>query len=372
MLTVNGVPLPIEPAQLGSALTATPQGRELVLGVDPARLRDAIAPSLGAFERAPVDASFAVNGGVPAVVPSQNGHVVDLASAVPAILRGERSIPTGLIDQPAGRTTEQLQAHEHHRAGVVVHDQPRLSAPNRVKNIHRGLRHRERHDRRTGRDVLPERHARPAHTRARASCRRPRSRPSEGFYDDYGGGVSQFSTTLFNATFFGGYKDVAHTPHSIYISRYPMGREATLDYPGIDNKFQNDSSAGVLITCGYTGHVDHGHVLRQQGGADVRGRGARTSSRRSRSRRSTSTTRCCPAGVEQPISTETGYTGYRVENYRIISRPGQADQRETFRWSYDMRPREDLPRRARADPGHHAGRGRHPAPARLSTRTLRR
>ena len=64
------------------------------------------------------------------------------------------------------------------------------------------------------------------------------------YEDAVGGGVSQLSTTLYNATFFGCYKDVTHSVHSLYISRYPMGREATLNYPGIDNQFQNDSASG--------------------------------------------------------------------------------------------------------------------------------
>ena len=64
------------------------------------------------------------------------------------------------------------------------------------------------------------------------------------YEDSVGGGVSQVSTTLFNATFFGCYQDVTHTVHALYISRYPMGREATLNYPSIDNKFRNDSALG--------------------------------------------------------------------------------------------------------------------------------
>ena len=43
-----------------------------------------------------------------------------------------------------------------------------------------------------------------------------------------GGGISQVSTTLYNATFFAGVKEVQHTAHSYWIPRYPMGREATI------------------------------------------------------------------------------------------------------------------------------------------------
>lgn len=67
-----------------------------------------------------------------------------------------------------------------------------------------------------------------------------------------GGGTSQFATTLYNAIFFGGYKDEYHKPHSIYFSRYPMGREATLGWTGPDVKFRNDTSTSVTIRTSHT------------------------------------------------------------------------------------------------------------------------
>ncbi|MCB1245764.1 MAG: VanW family protein, partial [Acidimicrobiia bacterium] len=67
-----------------------------------------------------------------------------------------------------------------------------------------------------------------------------------------GGGVSQFGTTLFNAIFFGCYEDVEHQPHSIYFSKYPEGREATLGYPSPDVAFRNDSDAPVIIKTSHT------------------------------------------------------------------------------------------------------------------------
>jgi vancomycin resistance protein YoaR len=72
------------------------------------------------------------------------------------------------------------------------------------------------------------------------------------FVDRVGGGVSQFATTIFNAVFFSGLKDVTHTPHSYYISRYPPGREATVSFPLPDLIFENDSPHGVLIKTSYT------------------------------------------------------------------------------------------------------------------------
>ena len=67
-----------------------------------------------------------------------------------------------------------------------------------------------------------------------------------------GGGVSQFSTTMYNAAFFAGLQLDAHQPHSFYIDRYPAGREATLDYGSIDLAWTNDTSSPILVRASTT------------------------------------------------------------------------------------------------------------------------
>lgn len=62
-----------------------------------------------------------------------------------------------------------------------------------------------------------------------------------------GGGVSQFSTTMYNAAYFAGLQIDAHQPHSLYIDRYPAGRESTLNFPDIDMKWTNDTGVPILI-----------------------------------------------------------------------------------------------------------------------------
>jgi vancomycin resistance protein YoaR len=68
----------------------------------------------------------------------------------------------------------------------------------------------------------------------------------------YGGGISQVSTTIFNAAFFSGMQLDAWTPHFYYISRYPEGREATISWPDLHNKFTNTTDGGVLIQIAVT------------------------------------------------------------------------------------------------------------------------
>ncbi len=52
-----------------------------------------------------------------------------------------------------------------------------------------------------------------------------------------GGGVCQVSTTVFNAAYEAGLPITARTNHALYISHYPLGRDATVNYPDIDLKF---------------------------------------------------------------------------------------------------------------------------------------
>jgi vancomycin resistance protein YoaR len=73
------------------------------------------------------------------------------------------------------------------------------------------------------------------------------------FASDIGGGVSQFATTLFNAAFFAGLDYGEYQSHSIYISRYPYGREATVNYEHPDLVIKNTTPYGVLIWPTWTG-----------------------------------------------------------------------------------------------------------------------
>ena len=62
-----------------------------------------------------------------------------------------------------------------------------------------------------------------------------------------GGGVSQFSTTIYNAAYFAGLQLDSSQPHSLYIDRYPPGREATLNFPDIDLRWTNDTDVPVVV-----------------------------------------------------------------------------------------------------------------------------
>ena len=62
-----------------------------------------------------------------------------------------------------------------------------------------------------------------------------------------GGGTCQVSTTVFNAAYEGGLPITARTNHALYISHYPQGRDATVNYPDTDMKFVNDTGHWLLL-----------------------------------------------------------------------------------------------------------------------------
>lgn len=62
-----------------------------------------------------------------------------------------------------------------------------------------------------------------------------------------GGGVCQVSTTVFNAAYEAGLPITARTNHALYISHYPLGRDATVDYPSVDMQFVNNTPHWLLL-----------------------------------------------------------------------------------------------------------------------------
>jgi VanW like protein len=52
---------------------------------------------------------------------------------------------------------------------------------------------------------------------------------------------------VFNAAFEAGLPITARTNHSLYISHYPTGRDATVNYPDLDLRFINDTRKWLLL-----------------------------------------------------------------------------------------------------------------------------
>ncbi|HSL63835.1 MAG TPA: VanW family protein [Gaiellaceae bacterium] len=73
------------------------------------------------------------------------------------------------------------------------------------------------------------------------------------YEEGVGGGVSQVATTVFNAAWEAGLPIAERAPHALYISRYPLGRDATVNYPNLDLKFSNDTGRWIVLRAGAGG-----------------------------------------------------------------------------------------------------------------------
>jgi vancomycin resistance protein YoaR len=152
------------------------------------------------------------------------------------------------------------------------------------------------------------------------------------FKEDLGGGVSQMATTTFNAMFFAGLKDVEHKPHSFYIDRYPVGREATVAWPTLDLAFENDSEYGVLIESFINPATSaaQGSLTVRMYSTKVWDIKSETSERYNYvgpGTRTLDTPDCYP---------NTGYSGFQVDVTRIFRKHGESevDHTEKFHTNY--------------------------------------
>lgn len=232
----------------GTPETPTPQ---LTMNAD--AVAKLLADKMPAGSGNPTDVRFAIEGGVPVPKPGKDAQVCCAPEApqkiVDALLAGhtEVELPTTTmtaaqgVEWAKGLGVKQVVGEftTRHPAG-----QPR------VKNIH------------TISDATRGILIAPGDTFSVNQFIGKRT-PEKGYVsapviengehkEDYGGGISQYATTLFNAAFFAGLDIPAYKAHSEYISRYPFGREATLAYPSVDLKIKNNTPYGVVIWPTYT------------------------------------------------------------------------------------------------------------------------
>jgi vancomycin resistance protein YoaR len=205
-------------------------------------------------EDEPVDARFEIDGDEISISPGESGTVIDAAETAQRLADAGRTIErVGLLPLVEGAepevTTEYLESLEiNHLVSsfTTYYD----CCQDRVVNIHTIA------DAVDGTIVLPgETFSLNGHVGERTAEKGylPAGTIIAGELEDtVGGGVSQFTTTLYNAVFWGGYEDVEHKPHSYYFSRYPEGVEATLNWRDPDLKFRNNTDHGILIDTRYT------------------------------------------------------------------------------------------------------------------------
>ena len=239
----------LQPGQLATLLSLPRGGtRSLAIG---GRAADRYFQRLGhGIGRPPRDATFRVlDSGRVFVLPSRPGRVIDVAATRRTMLAAalsptSRSARVVVTTEDAKRTTAQARA-----MGIST----RISRyetiyggdPNRIHNVQLVARLID------GKLVAPGatfsfNQATGARTASKGFLEAPVIINGE-VTTGLGGGVCQVSTTVFNSAYEAGLKITARTNHALYISHYPQGRDATVDYPDVDLKFVNDTPHWLLL-----------------------------------------------------------------------------------------------------------------------------
>lgn len=258
-LTAGGKTAQLGPDVVAAALTFEARDGVLQPVLNPATLASRAETHLATLgAEAPTDATIKIAGGKPVVVPSVPGTGVTpdaLAQAVlPALTRAgaERTAALTFTEVPPAFDTAAAEA-----AGVkeVTGEFTTVfpgTHPYRYVNIPKAA------------GLINNMLIKPGELFSMNDAMGGERTAAKGWAAGFGilngqetiqlgGGLSQITTTLYNAVFFAGLEDVEHKPHSLYFDRYPKGREATLSWPDVDLKFRNDSPHAVLLQAWTTG-----------------------------------------------------------------------------------------------------------------------
>ena len=252
-LSFEGENVKVFPADYTAALSLVPTDGELVPTLDAAKLSEVVGSKV--TQGAPVDATVTVVDGTPQVVPAKPGVTFD-----------EQQLEAGFLEtvaKPLGERTLALTAKVAQPA-FTTKDARALKIREQVSTFTTYFPYAEYRNVNLGRaaELIDGTVLEPGETFSLNGTVGERTEAngftkgyviSDGILiQDLGGGVSQIATTTFNAMFFAGLEDVEHKPHSFYIDRYPIGREATVAWGAVDLQFRNDTPYGVLIEASVT------------------------------------------------------------------------------------------------------------------------
>lgn len=233
---------------LTSAAAFVPQDSKLALQLDGAVLTDAVLARTTNLLTTASDAHFEFKDGAPVIVDGAPGTTLDPATLAQAVTTAATSDQrTAAVELVQSDPAEGRAALEALGITTVVSEfsTPLTSEPRRTQNITAGAA------------AISGTLIRPGETFSLTDALGPID-SAHGFTtagaivsgehtDAWGGGLSQLSTTTFNAAYFAGMQDVEHKPHSEWFSRYPAGREATIYTGTLDMKWKNTTPYGALV-----------------------------------------------------------------------------------------------------------------------------
>ena len=238
-------------ADIGAALSFTQEGGSLVPKLNGAKLHRALRTQLASIETPGRDATFKIRRNVPRVVSSKVGRGVEddeLAAKVAGVLgndAGDRSVTVSVgVREPKLTTADAVSLGIREKISSFTQSYP--YAAYRSQNIGQAAKRINGTllmpgDTFSLNDTILERTVANGYTTGYVVG------VGGVFQEDLGGGVSTSATALWTAAFFAGMERVQTVAHSIWISRYEAGLEATVAWGIFDLKFRNDTPNAVFI-----------------------------------------------------------------------------------------------------------------------------
>jgi vancomycin resistance protein YoaR len=239
----------VQPRELASLLQLPANGRERLRIAGPGAERY-FGVLARAVNRRPKEASFAIaaNGRV-RIVPSASGRRLDIDATARALLAAalstDRREAELVVEAVEPRLTTEVARGMKVTEVLASYTTAYAGTYDRIQNLRRATALIDGTTLAPGETFSFNRVVGPR-TAKRGFRRAPTIVDGE-YKDELGGGVSQVATTVFNAAWEAGVKITDRAAHSLYISRYPAGRDATVVYPDIDLRFENDTDNWIVV-----------------------------------------------------------------------------------------------------------------------------
>ncbi|KQY23651.1 hypothetical protein ASD16_12910 [Cellulomonas sp. Root485] len=253
-VSVGGQSALLDAPTLAANASFVPTDGALVLQMNGDGLTEVVLAQLPDLLTQSADAHFEFVNDAPVIIPGTPGTSLDpaaLATSVAAATAApDRTATVELVQADPSESTAELEALGVKEI-VSEFSTPLNSEPRRTINITNGA------------SKISGTLIRPGETFSLTEALGPID-AAHGYVeagaivsgehtDAWGGGLSQVSTTTYNASFLAGFKDIEHRPHSEWFSRYPEGREATIFTGTLDMRWENNTPYGALVQAWVSG-----------------------------------------------------------------------------------------------------------------------
>lgn len=247
-VNVKNTLVELTPAQVASVVSVSTEKNVPAIVVDNAGLTKAVLDGADGTLSKAKEASIAIVDNAPTITASSNGETIDqkaLVADFEALTQSQsRTIEAKIITEKPKFSTEDAK-----KMGIkeIVSEirTPLPYEPRRTQNIAQGSKRVSNKLIKPGEQfnlekLLGDITAANGYVAAGVI--------NNGVHTDgMGGGLSQLATNTFNVGYRAGMTDVAHQPHTEYISRYPMVLESTIWAGTIHMIWENNTPYGVMV-----------------------------------------------------------------------------------------------------------------------------